>query len=85
MMPFWKSRWARWRFSGVLEEGKLAFPMTGSHRRVCLSDVLAYQPKRDRARLAAIQRLAQEDVAAGDSLCWRGMSGCQRGTRYIWR
>lgn len=49
----------------LLEEGKLAFHMVGSHRRVYLSDLLEYKTKRDRARHEAIKRLAREDVAAG--------------------
>lgn len=49
----------------MLEDGKLAFHMVGSHRRVYLSDLLEYKTKRDRARHEAIKRLAREDVAAG--------------------
>ena len=49
----------------ILEEGKLAFPMVGSHRRVYLSDLPAFKANRDRARHQAIKRLAREDVAAG--------------------
>lgn len=49
----------------MLEEGKLAFHMVGSHRRVYLSDLLEYKSKRDRARHGAIKRLAREDVEAG--------------------
>ena len=49
----------------MLEDGKLAFHMVGSHRRVYLSDLLEHKTKRDRARHEAIKRLAREDVAAG--------------------
>ena len=49
----------------ILEDGKLAFHMVGSHRRVYLSDLLEYKTKRDRARHEAIKRLAREDVEAG--------------------
>jgi excisionase family DNA binding protein len=49
----------------MLEEGKLAFHMVGSHRRVYLSDLLECKDKRDRARHGAIKRLAREDVEAG--------------------
>lgn len=49
----------------MLEDGKLAFHMVGSHRRVYLSDLLEYKAKRDRARHEAIKRLARADVAAG--------------------
>lgn len=49
----------------LLEEGKLAFHMAGSHRRIYLSDLLEYKTKRDRARHNAVQRLAREDAEAG--------------------
>ncbi|WP_321477070.1 helix-turn-helix domain-containing protein [uncultured Paludibaculum sp.] len=49
----------------MLEEGKLAFHMVGSHRRVYLSDLLEYKTGRDRARHEAVRRLACEDVEAG--------------------
>lgn len=49
----------------LLEDGKLAFHMAGSHRRVYLSDLLEFKAKRDRARHEAVKRLAREDVAAG--------------------
>lgn len=49
----------------MLEDGKLAFHMVGSHRRLYLSDLLAYKTQRDLARHEAIQRLAREDVEAG--------------------
>jgi excisionase family DNA binding protein len=49
----------------MLEDGKLAFHMVGSHRRVYLSDLLEYKTKRDRARHDAIKGLAREDVKAG--------------------
>ena len=49
----------------MLEDGKLAFHMVGSHRRVYLSDLLEYKTKRDRARHEAVKSLAREDVEAG--------------------
>lgn len=49
----------------MLEDGKLAFHMVGSHRRVYLSGLLEYKTRRDRARHDAIKRLAREDVEAG--------------------
>ena len=49
----------------LLEEGRLAFHRTGSHRRVYLADVLAFKERRDRARHNAIRELAREDVEAG--------------------
>lgn len=52
-------------FVRLLEDGKLAFHMVGSHRRVYSQDLLEYKAKRDRARHKAIQSLAREDVQAG--------------------
>ncbi len=49
----------------LLEENKLPFHMTGSHRRVYLADLLAYKSKRDRARHEAIKRIALDDIEAG--------------------
>ena len=50
---------------GLLEECRIPFHMTGSHRRVYLVDLLKYKSKRDRARHEAIKRLALDDIAAG--------------------
>ena len=41
-------------FVQLLEEGKLPFHRTGSHRRVYLGDLLAFKDKRDRARHEAL-------------------------------
>lgn len=49
----------------LLEDGQLPFHRVGSHRRVYLADLLEFKAKRDRARRAAIKRLAREDMAAG--------------------
>lgn len=49
----------------LLEEGKLPFHLTGSHRRVYLIDLLTYKSKRDRARHQAIKELALDDIEAG--------------------
>ncbi|MFN7923919.1 MAG: excisionase family DNA-binding protein [Bryobacteraceae bacterium] len=49
----------------LLEARELPYHMTGSHRRVYLSDLLAFKAKRDRARHRAIQELARADVEAG--------------------
>ncbi len=49
----------------ILEDGRLAFHMVGSHRRVYLSDLLEYKARRDRARHEAVKSLAREDVEAG--------------------
>jgi len=49
----------------LVEEGKLPFHKVGSHRRVYLSDVVAYKAKRDTERHRAIRNLARQDVRAG--------------------
>lgn len=49
-----------------LEDGRIRFYRAGSHRRVCLNDLLAYKRQRDTGRLASIRKLAQADVEAGD-------------------
>ncbi|MBW7928932.1 MAG: helix-turn-helix domain-containing protein [Fimbriimonadaceae bacterium] len=42
---------------GLLKDGKIPYHMVGSHRRVRLSDVRAYQSVRDRQRREALGRL----------------------------
>ena len=49
----------------LLEEGQLPFHMVGSHRRVYLKDLLAYQKRRDAERHAAINRMARMELEAG--------------------
>ena len=49
----------------LLEDGKIPFHMVGSHRRVRLKDVLAYQRSRDRERHNAINRIARMEMRAG--------------------
>jgi excisionase family DNA binding protein len=49
----------------LLEEGKLPFHMVGSHRRVYLKDLLAYQKRRDEERHDAINRMARMELEAG--------------------
>ena len=49
----------------LLEEGKLLFHMVGSHRRVYLKDLLAYQQRRDEERHDAINRMARMELDAG--------------------
>lgn len=54
----------------LLEEGKIPFHMVGSHRRVYLKDLLAYQKKRDQERRAAMdalnKKLIDEDLYDAD-------------------
>jgi excisionase family DNA binding protein len=49
----------------LLEEGKLPFHMVGSHRRIYLKHVLAYQKRRDKERHDAINRMARMELAEG--------------------
>jgi len=49
----------------LLEEGHLPFHMVGSHRRVYLKDLLAYQKRRDAERHDAINRMARMELEAG--------------------
>ena len=49
----------------LLEEGHLPFHMVGSHRRVYLKDLLAYQKLRDAERHDAINRMARMELEAG--------------------
>ena len=49
----------------LLEEGKLPFHMTGSHRRVYLKDLLAYKTRRDKERHDSNVRMARMAMEAG--------------------
>ena len=50
-----------WRqyFVRLLDDGRLPFRKTGTHRRVRIEDVLAYARQRDRDRMASLDDLAQ--------------------------
>jgi excisionase family DNA binding protein len=52
-------------FVKLLETGAMAYHRVGNQRRVYLRDVLAYQQKRDKERLAALDRLAKDAFEAG--------------------
>lgn len=47
------------------EEGKLAYHMVGSHRRVRFKDLLNYEKRRDSERRDTLDRLAHKIDAAG--------------------
>jgi excisionase family DNA binding protein len=52
-------------FIKLLDTGVMEHHRVGNQRRVCLRDVLEYAKRRDRARSAALDRLAQDAFAAG--------------------
>jgi len=47
----------------LLDRGDLAHHMVGTHRRVKLHDLIAYQQERDKARHQAIVDVAKEAIA----------------------
>jgi excisionase family DNA binding protein len=49
----------------LLEAGDLPFHKAGSHRRVYLKDLIAYQKRRDAERKAALNRIAKEAFESG--------------------
>ena len=49
----------------LLDEGKIPFTRTGTHRRLRFEDVVAYKRKRDAKRLEALDRLVQMDQDMG--------------------
>lgn len=48
-----------------LEAGKISFHRAGSHRRICLKDVLEYKNQRQIARAESIGRMARMSEEAG--------------------
>jgi len=48
-----------------LESGELPYHKAGSHRRVYLRDLIAYQKRRDAERKDALNRIAKEAYEAG--------------------
>lgn len=48
----------------LLEEGRIPYHMVGSHRRVYLKDLLAYQKKRDQKRRQGMDDLNQKILEA---------------------
>jgi|SRR6266403_907226 len=49
----------------LLDEEKLPFHRTGTHRRVYLKDVLEFRKRRDQQRKESIEKIAKEEVAQG--------------------
>jgi excisionase family DNA binding protein len=49
----------------LLESGGLPYHKTGSHRRIYLKDLLAYQARRDEERKAALNQIAKEAFDSG--------------------
>ena len=52
-------------FVKLLERGEIPFEQPGRHRRVFLSDLLAYQRKRQTDRRATLNRMTEEASEAG--------------------
>lgn len=49
----------------LLESGQIPYHKAGSHRRVYLKDLLAYQQRRDAERKAALDEIARQAFEAG--------------------
>jgi excisionase family DNA binding protein len=49
----------------ILEAGELPYNKAGSHRRIYLKDLLAYQKRRGMERKAALDRIAKEAFESG--------------------
>src|ERR1041384_7749214 len=49
----------------LLEAGLLPYHKAGSHRRIYLKDLLAYQRRRDEERKAALNRISKEAFESG--------------------
>ncbi len=49
----------------LLEAGELAYHKVGSHRRIYLKALVAYQKRRDTDRKAALDRIAKEAFESG--------------------
>jgi len=49
----------------LVEAGDLPYHKVGSHRRIYLKDLLAYQKRRDVERKAALDRIAKEAFESG--------------------
>lgn len=56
---------SRPHFIKLLEAGDLPYHKVGSHRRIYLKDLIAYQKRRDSERKAALDRIAREAFESG--------------------
>jgi excisionase family DNA binding protein len=56
---------SRQLFVRLLDDDKIPFHRTGTHRRVYLKDVLEFRKRRDQRRKESIGRIAKEEVAQG--------------------
>ena len=56
---------SRPHFVKLLENGELPFHKAGSHRRIYLRDLVAYQKRRDAERKRALDHIAKEAYEAG--------------------
>jgi excisionase family DNA binding protein len=50
----------------LLDNGKIDYHRTGTHRRIYLKDVLEYKKRRDAQRQKGIREIAQSALDAGD-------------------
>ena len=49
----------------LLEDGKLPFHRTGTHRRIYFQDLMTYKKERDGQRREALDQMAREEIEAG--------------------
>ncbi len=56
---------SRQYFVRLLEQGKIPFHRTGTHRRIYLKDVLDYQKQRDLERHESVRKMAQKELHEG--------------------
>jgi excisionase family DNA binding protein len=49
----------------LLDEGKIPFHRTGTHRRVYFQDLISFRKERDRRRHVAIEQMARDAVKDG--------------------
>ena len=56
---------SRPHFIKLLDSGELPYHKAGSHRRIYLKDLVAYQKRRDVERKAALDRIAKEAFESG--------------------